>query len=119
MASFKRASKHSVKLRAAVFGPSGSGKTFSCLRIATGLGGPIAFIDSERGSASKYADRFEFDVCELTDKTIRGYSEKIREAGQAGYGVLVIDSLTHAWQELLESVDELAKTKYRGNTWSA
>jgi hypothetical protein len=76
-------------------------------------------MDTERGSASKYADRFEFDVCELTDKTIEGYCKVIREAGQAGYATLVIDSLSHAWQELLEEVDQVAKAKYRGNTWSA
>ena len=27
--------------------------------------------------------------------------------------------MTHAWQELLSEVEKLAKTKYRGNTWSA
>jgi len=119
VSAFKKATKSQSKLRAAVFGPSGSGKTFTSLRIAAGLGGPIAVIDSERGSASKYADRFSFDVCELADKTIEGYSRAIREAGKAGYGVLVIDSLSHAWQELLEQIDALAKTKYKGNTWSA
>lgn len=116
---FKKATKSQAKLRAALFGPSGAGKTFSALRIASGMGGPIAFIDSERGSASKYADRFEFDVCDLTNKTIAGYVTAINEAAKAGYAVLVIDSLTHAWQELLEEVDQLAKAKYRGNTWSA
>lgn len=119
MGSFVKASKAKAKLRAALFGPSGSGKTMSSLRIATGLGGRVAFIDSERGSASKYADRFDFDVCDLEDKTIRGYSAMIKEAGQAGYNILIIDSLSHAWQELLEEVEQLAKTKYRGNTWSA
>lgn len=116
---FKRASKSQSKLRAALFGPSGAGKTFSALRIATGLGGTIAVIDTERGSASKYSDRFEFDVCELADKTIVGYRKAIIEAGQAGYAVLVIDSLSHAWQELLEEIDALTKAKYRGNSWSA
>jgi KaiC/GvpD/RAD55 family RecA-like ATPase len=119
VSSFKKASKSQAKLRAAVFGPSGSGKTFTSLRIATGLGGSIAVIDSERGSASMYADRFTFDVCDLADRTIEGYRKTIKEAGQAGYAVLVIDSLSHAWQELLEEVDQVAKAKYRGNTWSA
>lgn len=114
---FKRATKKAAKLRLAVFGPSGSGKTFSSLRIATGIGGSIAVIDTERGSASKYADRFEFDVLELEDKTIDGYVEAIEMAH--GYSVLLIDSMTHAWQELLEQVDALARAKYRGNTWSA
>lgn len=114
---FRKATKQAAKLRLAVFGPSGAGKTFTSLRIATGIGGSIACIDSERGSASKYADRFDFDVCELEDRTIDGYIEMIRAAH--GYDVLVVDSMSHAWQELLEEVDALAKAKYRGNTWSA
>ena len=36
-----------------VIGPSGSGKTFSALRIATGLGGRIAVIDTATSSSSR------------------------------------------------------------------
>lgn len=116
---FKKATKAQAKLRLAIFGPSGAGKTYSALRIATGLGTPIAFVDTERGSASKYADRFEFDVLELEDKSVDGYVAAIKAAAQGGYQSLVIDSLSHAWQELLEEIDRLAKAKYKGNTWSA
>lgn len=118
---FKKATKAQAKLRAAFFGPSGAGKTFTSLRAATGLagGGTIAVIDTERGSASKYSDRFEFDVLELEDKSVQGYVDAIRMAGAAGYSVLVIDSLSHAWETLCEEVEKLAKAKYRGNTWSA
>lgn len=121
MSGFKKATKAQAKLRAAVFGPSGAGKTFTSLRVGRGLAGDgkIAFIDTERGSAAKYADRFDFDVLELEDKSITGYVDAIRMAADAGYAVLVIDSLSHAWQELLEEIDRLAKAKYRGNTWSA
>ena len=119
MAGFKKATKAAAKLRAAIFGPSGAGKTFTSLRVATGLGGPIAVIDTERGSASKYSDRFDFDVLELEDQSIQGYVDAIRLAAENGYAVLVIDSLSHGWQTLLEEVEKLAKAKYRGNTWSA
>jgi hypothetical protein len=119
MAGFKKATKAAAKLRAAIFGPSGAGKTYTSLRMAKGLGGRIAVIDTERGSAAKYSDRFEFDVLELEDQSIQGYVEAIALAGAEGYGVLVIDSLSHGWQSLLEEVEKLAKAKYRGNTWSA
>lgn len=119
MAGFKRATKAAAKLRAAVFGPSGAGKTFTTLGVAEGLGGRIAVIDTERGSASKYSDRFAFDVLELDDQSIEGYVAAIRLAAEEGYEVLIIDSLSHAWQTLLEEVEKLAKAKYRGNTWSA
>jgi hypothetical protein len=118
---FKKATKAAAKLRAAIHGPSGAGKTFTSLRVANGLAGgkPVAVIDTERGSASKYADRFSFDVLELQDQTIDGYVAAIGEAAKGGYAVLIIDSLSHGWQTLLEEVEKLAKAKYRGNTWSA
>ena len=117
--TFTPATKEQSKLRLAIFGTSGSGKTFTSLRIATGMGGKIAVVDTERGSASKYADRFTFDVLELLEKDIDTYCAAIDAADEAGYDILIIDSLSHAWRELLEEVDRLAKTKYRGNTWSA
>lgn len=116
---FQKAVKSKSKLRCALFGPSGAGKTYSALSIAKGIGGKVAVIDSERGSASKYADKFEFDVVDLEKKSIEEYVQFIQEAGEAGYSVLIIDSLTHAWQDLLEEVEKLANAKYRGNTWSA
>lgn len=118
MGKFSKATKKQSRLRAAIFGPAGAGKTYTSLAVAGGLGKKIAVIDTERGSASKYADRFEFDVCELGGRSIDHYVEAINDAG-SNYDVLIIDSLTHAWQELLTEIDKLARAKYRGNTWSA
>jgi hypothetical protein len=117
--AFQKAVKSQSLLRSAFFGPAGAGKTYSALAVASGMGGKVALIDSERGSASKYADRFDFDADNLVKKTIDEYVEKIGEAGKAGYHVLIIDSLTHAWQELLEEIDKLANAKYKGNSWGA
>lgn len=117
MGSFKKATKEQAKLRLALFGVSGSGKTYTALRIATGLGGKIAVIDTERNSACKYSDRFDFDVCDATKPSIENLKLLIEEAKD--YDVLIIDSMTHAWIELLQEVERLAKTKFGGNTWSA
>lgn len=119
MSRFKPASKERRKLRAALFGPSGSGKTFTALRIATGLGGRIGVIDTEDKTASLYADRFKFDVLDLTRKAIPDYVAAMADAKGDGFDVVIIDSLSHGWQELLEEVDRLAATKFKGNTWSA
>jgi hypothetical protein len=116
---FTPATKAQAKLRAALTGPAGSGKTCSALRMASGIGGRIAVIDTERGSASKYADRFTFDTCQLLDRTIEGYLAALDAAAKGGYDVLVIDSLSHGWQELLQEVDRLAKARFCGNTWAA
>lgn len=120
MGKFQKAVKSKSKLRLAIFGPSGSGKTYSALSIATGLGKKIAVIDTEAGSASKYAGKggFAFDVAELEIPTIENYIEIIESASGA-YDVLIIDSLTHGWQELLEEIEKLAKAKYAGNTFRA
>lgn len=119
MTRFKKATKRQAKLRLALFGPSGSGKTFSALRIASGMSKKIAVIDTERGSASKYSDRFSFDVAELIPPKIDNYIEFLKDAGEANYEVIIIDSITHGWAELLIEIDQIAKTKYKGNTWSA
>jgi hypothetical protein len=94
---FKKATKTQSRLRLAISGASGSGKTYSSLAIAQHLGTSIAVIDTERGSASKYAGLFSFDVCELTEFHPGKYVEAIRAADFAGYEVIVIDSLSHAW----------------------
>lgn len=100
---FKRATKRAAKLRLALMGPPGSGKTYSALASAAFLvemleAKKIAVIDTEKGSASKYADLFDFDVLELEGSFHpRRYVEAIKAAESSGYGVIVIDSLSHAW----------------------
>lgn len=114
---FQKATKRGTRLRCAIFGPSGAGKTFTALRMAKGIGGRVALMDSERRSACKYADRFDFDVAELSDRSLEGYTHMMHAARD--YDVLIIDSLTHAWQELIAEVDKLAKAKFRGSSFAA
>ena len=118
--AFLKAVKSKQKLRLAIFGPSGAGKTYTALRIAKGMGGTVGLIDTEFGSASKYADRFDFVTEIIYDNaTINHICSSISEASKNGIDILIIDSVSHAWQELLAEIDQLAKAKYRGNTWSA
>ena len=95
---FKKAEKKQVKLKIALTAPSGGGKTFGALRLASGLGKKIAVIDTEKGSASLYSDKFDFDVLELSPPfTTEKYHQAIKAAEKAGYDVLVVDSISHAW----------------------
>jgi hypothetical protein len=108
----------------ALTGPSGSGKTYSALVFATSLadGGKVAVIDTERGSASKYADIFAFDVLELTTFHPQQYIDGIKVAEAAGYAVLVIDSLSHAWEGaggVLELHDQATRRNGSGNSYTA
>ena len=124
--TFTRATKTRSRLRMALDGPSGSGKTFTGLTFAFALAGEagrIAVIDTERGSASKYADRFPpFDVLELETFSPELYTAAIEEAEAAGYDVLVIDSLSHAWEGeggALEMVDKAAAQSRSNNSYTA
>lgn len=119
---FQKAVKFAAKGRIALAGPAGAGKTYTALKFATTLaeGGTIAVIDTERGSASKYADQFDFDVMELETFHPDRFVEGIREAERGGYAVLVIDSLSHAWNGpggVLELVE--AASKRKGNSFTA
>lgn len=134
MSGFTKAVRRKSKLRMGISGPSGSGKTMAALSIAKGLGGKVALIDTERGSASLYSTPVhlhdgsvwippDFDTMEIVppftpEKFIKG----IIEAESAGYDVLIIDSTTHEWNGsggVLELVDQVAKAKFGGNSWSA
>lgn len=120
---FKKAVKSQAKLRLSIAGPSGSGKTYTALAIASNLGNKIAVIDTENASASKYADEFTFDVLEMEapfhpDRFV----EAINEAAQAGYEVVIVDSLSPAWNGsggLLEIVDNIAKRMKTSNSFAA
>jgi len=119
---FHRALKYDAKLRFAVCGPAGSGKTYTLLQLATELGGPIAVIDTERGSASKYADLFEFDVLELDSFDPLSLIEIINKAAKAEYRVLCIDSLSHFWTGKngeLDKVDRAAQGMQTPNSFAA
>jgi hypothetical protein len=122
MLSFKRAIKYGAKLRFAVCGPAGSGKTYTLLKLATELGGPIALVDTERGSASKYADLFEFDVLELDSYDPQRLIDIVDQAAAKEYRVLCIDSLSHFWNGKdgeLERVDRVARRMQTPNSFAA
>src|SRR5579862_7931556 len=119
---FRKAVKFGAKLRLAVCGTSGSGKTYTLLKLATELGGPIALVDTERGSASKYADIFEFDVMELGSYDPRNLVTIIDKAASSGYHVLCIDSLSHFWigkDGELDQVDRAARRMQTPNSFAA
>lgn len=122
--TFQKARKSKIKARIAIDGPSGSGKTYTSLIAATALaqGGKIAVIDTERGSASLYSDKFEFDVLELDKFSPKTYIDAIEAAERAGYSVIVIDSLSHAWEGeggALDMVDNAAARSNSKNSYTA
>ena len=96
----RKAEKKRVKLKMAVQGPSGSGKTLGALALAKNLWpeAKICAIDTENESASLYADKFTFDTIPLGPPfTTARYVECIDASVKAGYGVLIIDTITAQW----------------------
>lgn len=122
--TFQKATKHQSKGRLALCGPSGSGKTYTALRVAQALKGEgrIAVIDTEAGSASKYADLWDFDVKELEEFSPATYIAAIHEAEGLGYSVIICDSISDAWEGeggILDMHDTAARRTRSQNTYFA
>ncbi|MEM7539382.1 MAG: ATP-binding protein [Chloroflexota bacterium] len=119
--TFEQATKEQVCARIALVGPTGSGKTYTSLKLASHMFKRIAVIDTENGSASRYADEFNFQRLNLTEHSPGHYIAAIHAAEQAGFEALIIDSLSHAWTGrggALEMVDQAA-ARYRNNSFAA
>ena len=122
---FEKAQRKKAKARIAICAPAGGGKTYGALLLGAGLGGPIALIDTENGSASLEAGKPnipEFDIVTMHSPfDPEKYNAAIKAAEKAGYKVIIIDSLSHAWAGtggLLEKKDALADAN-RGDSWNA
>jgi hypothetical protein len=117
---FQRATKLQSKARICLMGPTGSGKTFTALSLAEGLGKKVALIDSEHGSASKYADKFAFETCSLKSFSPVSYVAAIQAAYD--FDVLIIDSISHEWagkDGCLEQVNLVADSSSSKNSYTA
>ncbi len=101
MTQFQKASRKAQRLKIGIAGPSGAGKTMGALSLAHQLASApdkVAVLDTENGSASLYADRYPFDVIEIHAPYLsKKYLDGIAAAIEAGYEVLVIDSISHQW----------------------
>lgn len=119
--AFVKAERRKSKVRLWLSGMSSSGKTYTALELATGFGGKIAMIETEGGRGEMYGGKFPYDVQVLNaPHTPEKYAAAIREAEAAGYECLIIDSMSHEWNTLLE---EKGKMDEKGGNsfvnWSA
>lgn len=96
--TFQPAVRRDTHLLIALAGASGSGKTYSAMSLAKGICGdePFAVIDTEAGRALHYADQFKFKHADFTPPfTPERYLEAVKTAEAAGFGAIVIDSMSH------------------------
>ena len=103
----QKASRKKASIKMSLQGPSGSGKTYSALLTAYGLKSDwskIAVIDSENHSSELYSHLGSFNVLKLSAPyTPEKYIQAIEACGQAGMQVIIIDSISHEWEYILEA----------------
>ena len=127
----RKASRNMTYVKVLLSGPSGCGKTKGALYLAKGITNKlpdigenskrIGFIGTESMRDELYADEFDYDVISLPKemKTLAGYTEAFNTFLAAGYGVIIIDSLSHLWdwvQEQVRNEEENNRASHRGNT---
>lgn len=98
----RKASKKHVKIKMGYQGPAGSGKTMSAILTAEGLCGDLSkvvVIDTENKSSELYAHLGGYSVIELPPPFApERYIERIKAAEEAGFEVIIIDSVSHEWE---------------------
>ena len=104
--NLRQSSKKQAKIKLSLQGCSGCGKTYSSLLLAYGITNSwskIAIIDTEHGSADLYAHLGNYNVLTLKKPyTPENYISAIEVCENAGMEVIIIDSLSHCWEYLLE-----------------
>lgn len=102
----RQSERKQAKIKIALQGVSGSGKTYSSLLMAFGMTNnwrKIAIIDSENGSADLYAHLGSYNVLTIqAPHTPESYIEAISLCEKSGMEVIIIDSISHCWDNLLE-----------------
>lgn len=101
----RKAERTAVKIKLAITGLTGSGKTMGALLLAKGLSndGKVLIIDTENKSASLYSDHkvtkhIDYDVIDIDAPfTVDKYLKALQMGVEAGYGVIIIDSISHQW----------------------
>jgi hypothetical protein len=116
---FQRAQRTQAKLNCLIMGPSGSGKTVGALALGSHIQpGKIALIDSEHGRSTYYADQYAFDVLALERMRPSDYIAALDAAVAAGYGLVIIDGLSHAWQDTLDRKEAYDRAHPTSNSYT-
>lgn len=108
--------RRKAKIKMAITGSSGSGKTYSALLLAHGLSmdwEKVGIIDTENESAHLYAHLGTYKVLSLQAPfTPEKYMEAIDICVADGIQVIIIDSITHEWENMLEYHSSLAGNSF-------
>ena len=113
----RQSERKRAKIKMALQGSAGSGKTYSSLLLAQGLTNgnlsKVAIIDTENGSADLYAHLGNYNVISLKPPfTSEQYVNAIEVCEKAGMEVIIIDSISHNWDYLLDYHSSLAGNSF-------
>ncbi|AND64485.1 AAA family ATPase [Flavobacterium covae] len=113
----RQSERRKAKIKMALQGSAGAGKSYSSLLLAQGLTNgdlsKVAIIDTENGSADLYAHLGNYNVLTLTPPfTPDNYIKAIDVCEKAGIEVIIIDSISHCWDYLLDYHSSLAGNSF-------
>ncbi|MBC5840434.1 AAA family ATPase [Flavobacterium sp. F-380] len=103
----KKSERSKAKIKMALQAPSGAGKSYSALLLAKGLTNgnlsKVAVIDTEAGSSNLYAHLGSYNVLNLkSPHSPERYIEAIELCIKSGMEVIILDSISHCWDFLLD-----------------
>lgn len=109
-----------AKIKMALQGSAGSGKTMSALLLAKGIVddySKVAIVDSEHGSADLYAHLGDYNVLTLEPPfSPENYIKAIDICLKSGMKIIILDSLSHCWEYLLDFHSKMAGNSF--TNWS-
>ena len=114
----RKSERKQAKIKLAIQGSAGSGKTYSSLLLAKGLTNgdfsKVAIIDTENRSADLYAHLGDYSVLSMdAPYSPEKYIEAIDICLEANVDVIILDSLSHCWDYLLD-----VHSKMPGNSFT-
>lgn len=117
------AKREQIYVKALIGGPSGSGKSYSALRVASGIAGregegtKIGYIGTEGMRDKLYANEFDYDLISLEEYSPEYYEAALDAFLEAGYKVIIVDSMTHLWNWVQDQVQRQSKGGSDFNLW--
>ncbi|WP_228455835.1 AAA family ATPase [Chryseobacterium sp. POL2] len=113
----RQSERKQARIKMALQGSAGSGKTYSSLILAKGMTNgdfsKVAIIDTENGSADLYAHLGTYNVLSLKPLfTPQQYVDAINICEEAGMEVIILDSISHCWDYLLDYHSSLAGNSF-------
>jgi hypothetical protein len=106
-------------LKMGIFGDTGSGKTFTAAQTAIGFhkylkaSKPVAFFDTERGSEFLVPlfKKQGIELFGIKSRAALDLNQTIKDA-EAECSILIMDSITHVWEEFTDSYLKKSKQKF-------